>query len=203
MVILTPHDVNKQTMHLGIVVSLLLCGIASALQLAPYEASLAQETEGVMSADAIKSGLTDCRRGWLRSKNKCARALQEIIHVPDGCAYQYLTRLSKVLIAQKPLLFNPATNGTVLRTFASTFGVRAVSVDAFGREYSYMSDGTLFVSLPEVKYQDTAHAVINFPGFNRDTDTEVFYYTFLLFSATGEMQYIYLVMPLAQEPIAC
>lgn len=194
--------VNKLTMRAWLVLLLCLCSVR-AFKLAPHANDAINAPESVLSPTEIKADLSRCRRKWRRSQSKCTRALQDAIHVPEVCAFQYLNRISRSLVRQAPLLFSPATNRSVILTFQATYNVTVTMVDWFGRESNYLSDGSYVTSSPDFMTQDAAHSVLNVPGFNRSPATQNFYYTVIIRTENGELQYVHLTMPLVNDPIFC
>lgn len=74
----------------------------------------------------------------------CAKELEGIVYAPDSFYEDYLRRISKVLLAQTPLMFqNPALTKSIVDTFSSTYSVEVQLIDAMGNLIEYENGGPI------------------------------------------------------------
>jgi hypothetical protein len=102
------------------------------------------------------------------SAKQCTKELASIVYAPHFPQADYLTRISKQLVAQTPLLFtNQAAQ--VFLNFANQFQVTLFVGDAFGNVVQYNADGTTATPSDQSIYtvaRGNAQSWLNQPAFN-------------------------------------
>lgn len=136
------------------------------------------------------------------SKDICARALQEIIHVPKICAYRYMKSLADDFRLKGPALFTEQRKFVILN-FENTYtNVNVTVYEGFFGGTKYLADGkTEPVQAP--LYSNTAKDYLNIDGFVRDSTNLFFFYTFNIWSRYAQLLQITLSMSIDYDPIFC
>ncbi len=121
----------------------------------------------------------------LKSK-QCTKELAGIVYNVQNPQADYLNRISKTLLAQKPLLFSPDESVAIYKSFVQTYQVSLKVIDAFGQVTIYNADGTVESVTDGIEYNSTnwARSFLNFPSFKiRDGNA---YLTFGVFNENAE-----------------
>ena len=131
-----------------------------------------------------------------KSSEKCRDELAGIVYQPQTQNKVYLEQISKVLIAQKPLLFgDQSQQNQVLSNFVNEFGVTVHVGDAFGAVTLYGPAGGSYPPPPLPKSAGIARAAaLNIPAYV--VNDGVAYYDFILFDQVAQMKYFTISMPL-------
>lgn len=125
---------------------------------------------------------------------KCPLQLAEVVYAPKTQEFYYLENISKVLIAQTPLLFGDASQAhQVLSSFVNQFNVIVHVHDAFGAATTYGPSDQVYPPPPTPKSVTIARSILNFPAFTIN-EAQAFY-TFVLFNAVGEEKTYTIIAP--------
>ena len=117
---------------------------------------------------------------------QCSKELAGIVYNVESPQSKYLTRISKVLVSQRPLLFTPDRSVDVFRNFATTFQVGLVVADPFGLVTIYNADGTSAVATDTLHYTSSNfdRSLLNQPSYKiRDG---IAYLTFGVFNSDAQ-----------------
>ncbi len=128
------------------------------------------------------------------STEKCRLELEGIVYQIKNQNYLYMQQISKVLIAQSPMLFGDENQqNAVLNTFVNEFNVEVIIGDAFGSNALYAPAGD-YPPLGATKATSILRAeALNEPAYVVNMGQA--YYSFALFDNFAEMKRITISMP--------
>lgn len=139
----------------------------------------------------------------------CARELEGIVYVPQNCAYNYLRKITEVLRVQSPLLWTNQAQ-SVINTFASTYGVQVVVINALGEVGSIDAAGQ-FEAISGAMAMGHAYArsnalgegfTSNYPAIP-DVSPISDHYTSIFWNPNGEMYTISVQLDSSKAPSFC
>lgn len=147
------------------------------------------EVQNIEQADKIEA----------RDSKKCALQLQAALNYPETPAASYLNQLSKRFQIASDVLYT-TNNVSFIENFETSYGVFVVVHDSFANILYPASTSPIYSLISPMMGAPVYPAEINNPIVTYFAESAVYYTTFLVYSAFGEVKIVSLGLPAVKAP---